>query len=355
MGIFTQNLILSEDGTAAKNMKKKLNRIKIILRILSVILLIIAYILTFLICAVSTVFKGPSETMKNLAVSSFMETSALKFIPRAYFSEDEINEIIYGNTEKYDAYIASLSDVEIQIPAKDSNDKADSGTDGITVEDVFGDTYCGKMMIIDDPSRVSVAVIDNFDINGSGMLLSDISAEEDVTAAFNGGGFADVNGAGGGGMPRGVVIKDGVILSEAVSNYPTVIGFDSDHKLIVGNMTAAQAINLGVVEAVSFGPVLVKNSVLAPIYGSGGGLNPRTAIGQREDGAILVLAIDGRQPHSLGATYTDIAEIMLDYGAVNAANLDGGSSTMLFYNGEMINSLGSAVGERRIPTAFIVK
>lgn len=333
-------------------MQKRLSISTIVLRFFGVLLLIIVYLLAFLLCTVTAVFRGPSDTMKNLLVSSLMETSAMKFIPRAYFTEDEIAEITSGNTEKYDEYIASLSDVEIKIPPKTEDVTAESGN-GITVEDIFGETYCGKVMIIDDPSRVSVEVIDNFDVNKSGMLLSAVANSEGVIAAWNGGGFVDVNGAGGGGMPEGVVIKDGKLLSDYVSYYPTVVGFDKDHKLIVGNMNGTQALNAGIVEAVSFGPVLVKNGVIAP--STAGGLNPRTAIGQREDGAIIVVAIDGRQPHSLGATYTDVAEIMYSYGAVNAANLDGGSSSMLFYEGEMINSLGSAVGERCIPTAFVVR
>ena len=305
---------------------KKLTSARIILRIFTVILLLILCLLAFLICTVATVFNGPSDTMRNLVVSSFMETSAMKFIPRAFFSEDEIEEITKGNTDAYDAYIASLDDVEIIIPPK-NDDAVSASVDGtgITIDDVYGATYCGKIMIIDDPARISIEVIDSFSETGNG------------------------------GMPLGVTIKDGKLLSDWEWGYPTTIGFDSDHKLIVGNMTGQQALNAGIVEACSFGPVLVKNGVVAPISGSGGGLNPRTAIGQRADGTILVLVIDGRQPHSLGASYTDIAEIMEEYGAVNAANLDGGSSSMLFYEGELINSLGSAVGERRIPTAFVVR
>ncbi len=328
---------------------------KVILRTLTVLGVLIAYILIFVFCAVTVVFRGPSPHAKNLLVSTLMETSALKFIPRAYFSSDEIETILHGDdTSRIDDYIASLSERDVTIPKKDDSEQSDTSLNDITVEDVYGETYCGKMMIIADPSRVSVRVVDKFNTGTGGLLLSEVAAEDGVIAAFNGGAFVDDGGAGNGGMPRGVVIKDGKILNEAYQNFPTVIGFDSDHKLIVGNMSAQAAIDAGIVEAVSFWPVLIKNGVVVPQSGTGGGLNPRTAIGQREDGAILVLAIDGRQPHSLGATYSDIASIMEEYGAVNAANLDGGSSTMLFYKGEMINSLGSAVGERRIPTCFVV-
>ncbi len=333
---------------------KKLTPLRIIGRFFITLLLLIICLLVFLICTVATVFKGPSDTARTLLVSSLMETSAMKFIPRAFFTDDEIDTLIRADSTAYDNYINSLDSFEVIITTKEPDQSTDASEgNGITIEDVYGETYCGKMMIIDDPSRVSIEVIDDFSETGNGFFLRDLANSEDVIAAFNGGGFLDNLGTGNGGMPLGVTIKDGVLLSDYEWACPTTIGFDKDHKLIVGNFTGQQALDAGIVSACSFGPVLVKNGVVTPISGSG--LNPRTAIGQRADGAILVLTIDGRQPHSLGATYNDIAAIMEDFGAVNAANLDGGSSSMLFYEGELVNSLGSAVGERRIPTAFIVK
>ena len=91
--------------------------------------------------------------------------------------------------------------------------------------------------------------------------------------------------------------------------------------------------------------------------GDGGwGVGPRTAIGQRKDGTVLFLVIDGRQPgYSVGATLRDIQNIMYEEGAVIAANLDGGSSSTLYYNGKVINKPADLLGERMIPTAFVVK
>ena len=116
-------------------------------------------------------------------------------------------------------------------------------------------------------------------------------------------------------------------------------------------MTAQAALDRGVRDAVSFGPVLVVNGEAVEVNGSGSGLNPRTAI----DGSILLVVIDGRQVNSLGASYSDVIELMLEYGAVNAANLDGGSSSLMYYNGEYINSCASMYGPRDLPTTIIVK
>ena len=108
--------------------------------------------------------------------------------------------------------------------------------------------------------------------------------------------------------------------------------------------------------ACSFGPTLIVNG--EPVEGSqisSSGVNPRTAIGQRADGAMLLLVVDGRQISSLGATFEDLISIMLEHGAVNAANLDGGSSSVMIYNGEVLNVCASVKGARPLPTAILVR
>ena len=118
-------------------------------------------------------------------------------------------------------------------------------------------------------------------------------------------------------------------------------------------MTANQAKDLGIRDALTFGPALIINGEPQADYGSG--LNPRTAIGQRADGAVLLLVIDGRQPGSLGACHADTTEIMLSFGAVNAANLDGGSSSLMVYQDEVISNKSGLTGDRNLPTCFLVE
>jgi len=64
--------------------------------------------------------------------------------------------------------------------------------------------------------------------------------------------------------------------------------------------------------------------------------------------------LDGRQPSKLGASYLDEAELMLRFGAVNASNLDGGSSSLMWVDGEYVNNSASVIGIRTIPSCFIV-
>jgi exopolysaccharide biosynthesis protein len=126
-------------------------------------------------------------------------------------------------------------------------------------------------------------------------------------------------------------------------------------QLIVGPHSLNDLQKLGATEAISFGPELVINGKGTIKSGDGGwGIAPRTAIGQRSDGAIILLAIDGRTTKSIGASLKDVQNIMLQYGAVNASNLDGGSSTTMYYNGEIINNPCDPLGERAVPSAFIV-
>ena len=179
-------------------------------------------------------------------------------------------------------------------------------------------------------------------------------SETGSIAGMNAGGFYDPNGKGHGGMPLGAVIQNGTLISNYESEYKTLIGFDASHKLIIGNMSAADAIGMGMQNGITFGPALVINGQRIPYPDNAGGLNPRSAIGQKSNGAILLLVIDGRQPGSLGASFKDLCDIMLQYGAVNAANLDGGSSSILYYQGQQLNASSSLIGLRPLPTAVLV-
>ena len=178
----------------------------------------------------------------------------------------------------------------------------------------------------------------------------------DAVAGTNAGGFYDPNGQGTGGIPDGIVIYENELLWGSLDEYYSIAGLDNDGILHVGVMTGRQALDRNIKYAASYGPALVINGKYAGgTWGLGGGLNPRTAIGQRADGAILLLVINGRSIESLGATLDDLAGIMLEHGAVNATNLDGGSSSIMIMNGEYLTSSAYIFGERVVATAILVK
>ena len=309
------------------------------------------------VCAV--VFWGPSPSARNSLVATAMETSVGRILPKLYFSADEIAKLVDETKVRDIDPDQEVDPSKIVIPAVTSEEDGgewDDHPDGIRIEQVKGATYNGYMMIIRDPSRVYVATSTNFKNGQPGKRIMEVYEREGAVAAINGGGFPDANGNGNGDVPTGLTFSKGVkVWGSDYSSDSGVVGFNTDNKLIVGTYSAAKAYKNNIRDCVAFGPILVMNGEPMTTSGSGGSLNPRTGIGQRADGAVLFLVLEGRIPTSLGATYRDMIELFVRFGAVNACNLDGGSSTSLIYNGEQINQSASLYGPRRLPTFFMVR
>lgn len=296
---------------------------------------------------------GPSPSARSLFVTSVLETSALDFLATWFLPAEEIETILATNAVEQ---LDTVSNPNLIVIPEKSEASENSEEKEIEIVEVSGLTYSGRMMIVKDPSRVFVGTCSSFgNPNGAGEKLLAISKNYDAIAGINGGGFYDPNGTGTGSIPTGFVFSEGEFLYGPTNSSDLVIGFDKDNKLIVGYMTANEAMKRGIRDALTFGPALIINGEPANISGYSSGLNPRTAIGQRADGAVLLLVIDGRQPGSLGACHADTIEIMQSFGAVNAANLDGGSSSLMVYDGEVISNKSGLTGDRHMPTCFLVE
>lgn len=303
-------------------------------------------LILFLLGTVLILEFGPSTTARNLFVSSAMESSAGKFLATLFISDEKIDSIINSNSVVDTLDVTDSSLVEIS---------SDNSKDTIEIINIKGSTYKGHLAIIHDPSRLTIGVSGEYGPGYKGKTVEEMAKSYNAILATNGGGFEDTAGVGNGGTPIGIVISDNKLKYGSLSGTYELIGFDNDNKLVVGKMTGSEALNRGIRDALSFGPILIVNGIASEVKGNGSGLNPRTAIGQRKDGAVLLLVIDGRQANSLGASYADIIKIMLEYEAVNAANLDGGSSSLLYYEGKYINSSSSLYGPRDMPTSIIVR
>ena len=352
-------------------------------RIILSVLTVIALVLIGALCAGYAAFKGPSQTVGDLLTVSMQETSALKFVPHIYYSNEEVEAILERNSVSAGDSETDTSLIVIEKPtptpspeevaaAQAAREAAAveptpsptpqpenllSSEDGIDVFSIVGGTYQGYMMVVKDPSRVTVGTCrDKFD-GSKGLQLKDIAKRYDALAAINGGGFEDEGGVGNGGTPVGLVVAQGKLMHTGkVKDYNITVGFNQDNIMILAkNMTKDEAKEKGIRDAITFGPALVVNGEPVAVKGASSGLNPRTAIGQRADGAVLMLVIEGRQASSLGATYADLISIMLEYGAINAINMDGGSSSLMYYKGEYINNGVVLTGSRSMPTAFIVR
>lgn len=372
-----------------KAMTRTKKAVVLILKCMAFVFSTLLIIVFSLYCAMWILVNGPSRTISNLFIETVSETSAAKFLARMYRSQEEIDEIVNrGNSDDDGGYLdnslidlpddtTGVEDDDYKGGSKngddEGNDNGQNGSigdtqnvdtdntdkvtpdadDGIEIVDVRGETYNGKMMIVHDPKRVFVAVPDSYGENKRGLTLDGYIEKYGAVGGVNGGGFYDPNGTGRGGVPEGIVIYEGKLLWGDYGTEYWIAGLDENGLLYVNKMTPETALSLGIKYAASYGPALVINGV--PRTRLYGGLNPRTAIGQRADGAILMLVIDGRSVSSLGATYDDLAEIMVSFGAVNATNLDGGSSSLMSYKGEHLTRSAYIFGYRYMPTAFLVR
>lgn len=302
--------------------------------------------------------KGPSPHLRDQFVSSVMESSMGGIFAKMILSDEEINEILNRNkTQEFSEY-TDTNLVKIGEKTADADATAvnafDPDGDGVEIHEISGPMYRGVMMVVLDPSRVKVSTLEEYNHKGAGYTLKEHIEKSGAIGGINGGKYEDEGGLGIGGWPEGIVIADGKLRMGYPNGTYDVYGFTKDNVLVVGRMTGKQALNIGVRDAVSFGPTLIVNGKAAKYSGNSGGLNPRTAIGQREDGAVLLLVIEGRKTASMGATMADLIDVMKEYGAVNAANLDGGMSSAMWYNNEELVSSSSIRQSRKMPTAFVV-
>ena len=327
---------------------------KIIFRTFLVLFTTVLLLVGGVLGLVYTFNYGPSPSARALFVSSVLETSAAGFLATWFLPAEEVETILATNTLSEFDVVTNPN--LITIPEKTSETVSNTEEKEIEFVKVSGLTYVGNMMIVKDPSRVFVGTCKHFnEIEEMGDKLGEMIEQNDAIAGINGGGFYDPNGYGTGSVPDGFVFSKGEFLYSSTKWDELLIGFDADHKLIVGEMTAEEAQEMGIRDALTFGPALVVNGEPADVSGYGSGLNPRTAIGQRADGAVLMLVIDGRQTNSLGASYSDLIEVMLEFGAINAANLDGGNSSLMIYDGQAISKSNRLLGDREMPTCFLVE
>lgn len=223
-------------------------------------------------------------------------------------------------------------------------------------------TYQGYMTIVYDPANVKLVVSSGASTKPGnyGEILSVLHQKSGALVSMNAGGFYDPNWRSNGGIPHGNVIQDGKLLTSFARGISTggMVGFNQDNKLILKRTSAEQALKEGIRDAVDWGPYLVVNGRdLFPNKSNYTWAVGRTAIGQRADGIVLMVVIDGMQSHSHGVSYSDLSSIFLKYGAVNASSMDGGTSTSMYSDGRFLNNPfnGHVRTIRQIPNAWIVK
>lgn len=229
------------------------------------------------------------------------------------------------------------------------------------IEPIEGKGFKGSLVTINDPKKLRVIVPNRV---GKGEKVTSMVDRTGALLGVNGGGFIDPNWEGNGFQPEGIVMSGGKIYYNDgdMKTKRHMIAIDSTGRMLAGNYSANELLQMGVQEAVSFSPRFIVNGEgQIKNQADGWGIAPRTCIGQTADGRILFAIIDGRQPkHSIGATLYDVQQIFLEHGVVIAANLDGGASTVLVKKGEdggkptIVNKPSSEYGERYLPTAWLL-
>lgn len=358
------------------------------MKIKKVILRILLVLLTFLVITFAganytlySICHGPSQTARDLFVSTILETGALQFLASWYFSEEEILAITNRNameqtTEEVntDLIVIGGKDEEQAVAAEES--EFDFDENGIALIELTGRAYMAKLMVVKDPSQVKLASIypwSDMNHSKSGITLEELVNKANAVAGINGGEYFSQGNWGG--RPKGIVVCEGELQYNDPKKGDVMVGFNEDDILVVkdiGDMTVKQVETMvkeeRIRDAVSFKDVengdsnhftkLIINGKSRQISGNGSGANPRTAIGQRADGTVLMLVTDGRGiAGHLGATAADLLSIMEEYGAVNAANLDGGSSSaMYFYDKYEMTSvtLYYSTASWKLPCGFVV-
>jgi exopolysaccharide biosynthesis protein len=304
--------------------------------------------------ALLVIRSGLTPDIQEYLVTTSMTTLNHKYIARIVASPAKIREIMSQNkvVETYTPQDSTLI-VPQKITAPSS--QATAAVSAPKLLDISKDGYKAYLLEIPDASKVFLGISSLLGTRGE--KISTLTKANEAYGGINASGFVDSGGKGMGAKPTGLIIKNGKILYQdnTVKKY-SVVGFNNSNILVVGKYTSNQLPSLGLRDAVDFHPFLIINNEPTIVLGNGGwGSGPRTAIGQRADGTVLMVVIDGRQLSSRGASMKQLQQIMLEHGAVNAANLDGGSSTVLYFQDKIVNSPCSPYGDRYLPDAFLVK
>ena len=336
------------------------NKVKIIFTYLFRLGILGIIILLFLL-------YGPYNGFRDWLITTAMTTMTHQYFATWFYNDEIINSVLDRNKviETNETTDTSLIDTDSSYATsgnyKNEYEKQilerDPKNNDYKIINISGKGYSGYLVAVYDPSRIKTVVTAK--LGSSGQYLTTMAENNDALIAINGGGFNDPNFNSTGGSPLGITVTNGKYVTTAsYKGSGGLMGFTEDDKFVLGKMTVTEAKKMKIRDAVTFGPFLIVNGKSSEVLGNGGwGTAPRTAIGQRKDGIVLFLVVDGRTASKPGADMDDLIEIMENYGAYNAANLDGGTSSVLVVNNTIVNDPIDSTGAhktRPISTGFIV-
>lgn len=265
------------------------------------------------------------------------------------------NDVLKGLAKKTSIKIKNKIDYEpklVEINSSKFNDyetqvlTPDEGNDEYKLINLKVGGYDSFLVVIYNPSKVHIVTKEVLGTEYGESLIK-MCNRYNASVCINGGEFVDYGY--GSGIPGGYVIEGGKIRwpQTPTDRRSNLIAITNDSKLkLLTNVTGEEAIEQGVMDALEFGPFLIVDGKVQDVghYSVGGYLGAaRVAIAQRRDGIMLFLVTNG--VHGRGSTMAELIETLVNYGAYNAANLDGGASSSLVINGKLTNTPRNIYGE----------
>ena len=334
--------------TSGKKPRRKVSLLTKLLLIMDVIALVCFYVV-----------YGPVESVREWYIMTAVYTGKHKYLAYIFYDNNTIEEVINRNRVIYSGETTNPDLINIvdnpntgvyanayekEILEHDPDQKYKV----ITIDE---DGMYGWLTVIYQPKNLRLVVTNTT----QGEFITEFADRFNADVAINAGGFLLTSDYTRYNM--GSIILDGKVFKDtgAVENQ---IAMDYDGRLLLLRANINDVAEYNVKWSLYFEPFFIVNGVKTQ-YGPGsnpGGLEPRTAIGQRADGIIILMTIDGRGGNgSRGANFREMTELFDRYSCINAANLDGGGSTMLAIHHELVNSPVSyqAAGERHIYNAIV--
>ena len=314
-----------------------------------------------------TLLYGPWSNFREWLITTAMTTMTHQYFATWFYDDDIINDVLNRNkvveinedTDINSINFATLNEIEYANEYEKQILERDPKNNDYKIIEISEKKFDGYLVAVYEPHRIQTVCTKQ--LGKSGQYLTTMAEDNDALIAINGGGFDDPNFNSTGGSPLGVTICNWAYASQAqYSGAGGIIGFTRANKLILtSKVSVKEAKEKDIRDAVTFGPFLIVNGKASSVVGNGGwGTAPRTAIAQRTDGIVLFLIVDGRTASKPGADMDDLIKVLKRYGAYNAANLDGGTSSVLVVNNTIVNDPTDSSGAhktRPISTGFILK
>ena len=259
-----------------------------------------------------------------------------RFQNNEYESSNDYQKITFNNSLIIDTNEEKVQDNKYEAEIQNRGENNDYKIIDLTVAN-----NKGWLVVVYDPSDVHIMKSRAFKTpnNDGKENLIDMTKRYGATIGVNGGGFYD-DGKVSKDIPFGYIIENGKVIYKSHSRESDIIVMSNDNKLMLVHATGEKAVEMGMRDGLEFGPFLIidgkRQTNLKPTKAA------RNMIAQRDDGIILFLVTDGLSYS--GITFNEGIDVLEKYGATTAANLDGGASTQLVVNGELLNSPKNALG-----------